>query len=147
MQIKKQSLGEERCSDQGSTVQLCADRSEVSLNLDASDTFIPQNTTLMLASPPSSQPHPWPQEHSSFCTPKTATQLPSSPHESQAQCGWVAARRNIATGSRGSQAVLGGAHVGETRRPGGHGTPRLLHDRGLGCLGLGSCWDISLQRP
>lgn len=48
---------------------------EFSLNLEASDTFIPQNTTLLPASLPFSRPHPWPQGHSPFCTPKPVISL------------------------------------------------------------------------
>lgn len=45
-------------------------------------------------------------------------------------------KENAATGSRSSQAALGGAHVGQTRRAGGHGAPRLLRGRRAWVLGV-----------
>lgn len=47
---------------------------EFSLNLEASDTFTPQNT-LSCQPSPFLQPHPWPRGHSPFCTPKPVISL------------------------------------------------------------------------
>ena len=113
--------------------------SEFSLNLEASDTFIPQDTALLPASLPFPRPHPWPRGHSPFCTPETVISLHHLPVSHRLRVGGhpPGARRDRDDGGRrGSQA---GAR-GPARQPGWPRDRRRLRDRAHVPLGLGRCW-------
>ena len=110
---------------------------EFSLNLEASDTFIPQNTALLPASLPFPRPHPWPQGHSPFCTPETVISLHHLPVSHRLRVGGPPPGETELT----EVAVVPrqGAR-GRARQPGWPPDWRRLRDRAHAPLGLGHCW-------
>lgn len=117
---------------------------EFSLNLEASDTFTPQNTTLLPASLPFSRPHPWPRGHSPFCTPKPVISLHHLPVSHRLSVGGQPPGETELTEVA---MVLRQGTQGQTSNPGGCGTQRSLHDRAHAPLGLGHCWACPSEDP
>ena len=105
----------------------------VSLNLEISGAFIPQNTAHPPGSLPSSWSRPWPQGHS----PKQSLRLHHLPATHRLHVGGRHLGETQATDSPGPLAAPRGACVGQPRRPPGHGILRLPCDRRAGVFGVG----------